>query len=562
MTETETAFAPDAPSLRVIPLGGLGEFGMNMMVYEYGESSIIVDCGMMFPDSATLGVDAVIPDMSYVFERAQNVVGIFLTHGHEDHIGAIPFLAEKVHAPIYGMPLTLAFIDGKFEEFGMKGMVDVRPLAHRTVVEAGPFRVEPIHVTHSIVDAIALAITTPAGTIIHTGDFKFDSSPIDHRPTDLSRFADLGEEGVALLLSDSTNAIIDGYSHSERTVGASLERIFANATGRIIVTTFASHIHRLQQIIDTARRYRRKVFLIGRSVVDNVEIAERLGWIRFPREVRPGHNKPMDEEAKDTVIITTGTQGEPTSALARMALGEHKFVTLAPGDLVIISARTIPGNEKAIGRVIDNLYRRGADVIHDEVRDIHVSGHACREELKTLLNLTRPRFFIPIHGGLRQLVHHAKLAESAGVRRDNIFVITNGEVVEMREGQAHILDQPVSIGKVFVDNQAEEVAEVVLRDRRHLAEDGFVIIVLALDMSSGRLVREPEIITRGLVHVDESADVLGEVRELLNSLFLETAIEELRDAEAVQERIRSALKRYFRKKLSRRPMILPVVWEM
>jgi len=541
-------------SLRIIPLGGLGEIGMNLMVYEYGADTILVDCGMMFPDAATLGVDVIIPDMSYLFERAEGVRAVFLTHGHEDHIGAVPFLVEKLKIPVYGMPLALGFVEDKLEEFGIEA--ELHPIQPRDVIEVGPFRVEAIRVTHSIIDALGFAITTPAGTIIHTGDFKIDHTPVDAKTTDLARFAEYGERGVLALLSDSTNALVPGHGPSEKTVGAGLDRIFSTARGRIIITTFASHIHRVQQVIDLARRHNRKVILIGRSLVDNTETAERLGYLRFPREQR-GANREL--APAETVILTTGTQGEPSSALSRMAIGEHKQIDITRGDIVVISARTIPGNERAVNHVIDNLYRRGAEVVSHEQPDIHVSGHACQEELKLMLNLTRPQFFIPIHGTLRHLIHHARLAEATGVPHG--AVITNGQVVEIEDGELRILEERVPNGKVFIDAEAEEVPEVVVRDRQHLAEDGFVIVVVAVD-SDGRLVREPEIITRGLVHVDESQDVLDEVRELLAQIFKTSPADELRDSDLLQEKMRAALKRYFRKNMGRRPLILPVIWEM
>jgi ribonuclease J len=560
--DDNSAPAAKAPTLRVVPLGGLGEFGMNMMLLELPGSAIVIDCGMMFPDASVMGVDAVIPDMSYVRGIRDKIAAIFLTHGHEDHIGALPFLLEIASVPVYGMKLTLGFVEDKLDEFGMREAADLREMEPRRAIEAGDFSVEPIFVTHSIVDAVGLAIRTPLGTVVHTGDFKLDPTPIDGLTTDLRRFAAYGEEGVLLLLSDSTNAIVEGHSRSEKIVGETLDGVFSRAKGRIVITTFASHIHRIQQIIDCAKKAGRKVFLIGRSLVDNVETAERLGWIRFPREVRPGHNKPMDEPAERTVVITTGTQGEPSSALARIALDEHRAVQVEPGDLVIISARTIPGNERKVNAVIDHLYRRGAEVIHDEMPGIHVSGHACREELKTMLQLVAPRHFMPVHGTLRHMVKHAQLAEASGVPRERITVITNGEVAELDGDTARVLEERVPAGKVFIDGQAEEVATVVVRDRQHLAEDGFVIVVVAMDMQSGRLVREPEIITRGLVHVDESADMIAQMRVQVNELLAASSREEMTDPELVQEKLRATLKRFFRKKLSRRPMILPVVWEM
>ena len=546
--------ATDA-TLRVIPLGGLGEIGMNLMVYECGDEAILVDCGMMFPDSATLGVDVIVPDMTYIFENAAKFKALFLTHGHEDHIGAVPFLVERLPLPVYGMPLALGFVADKLEEFGIED-IELRAVMPRDVVEVGSFRVEAIRVTHSIVDALGYAIRTPAGTIVHTGDFKIDHTPIDAKPTDLSRFAHYGEEGVTLLVSDSTNALVPGHGPSEKTVGSALDRVFANVKGRILVTTFASHIHRVQQVIDLARKHRRKVLLIGRSLVDNTETAERLGYLRFPREARASSS---DLPAGDLVIMTTGTQGEPSSALSRIAIGEHKQVSVERGDVVVISARTIPGNERAVSHVIDNLYRRGAEVVHHEQADTHVSGHACQEELRLMINITRPKFFIPMHGTLRHLIHHARLAQETGVPHG--LVITNGQVAEIDGSGMRVLEERVPQGKVFIDSEAEEVPDVVVRDRQHLAEDGFVIVVLAVD-SNARLIRDPEIITRGLVHVDASQDILTELRGMLVGMFDESPTDELRDSDLLQEKVRALLKRYFRKSMGRRPMILPVVWEM
>ena len=541
--------------LRIIPLGGLGEIGMNLMVYEHAGAAIAVDCGMMFPDAATLGVDVIVPDMTYIFDNASKFKALFLTHGHEDHIGAVPFLVERAPMPIYGMPLALGFVADKFEEFGIKDF-ELRPIQPREVVEVGSFRVEAIRVTHSIVDALGYAIRTPAGTIIHTGDFKIDHTPVDGKATDLARFAHYGEEGVTLLVSDSTNALVPGHCPSERTVASGLDRVFSNADGRILVTTFASHIHRVQQIIDLARKHRRRVFLMGRSLVDNVETAERLGYLKFPREARAAG---ADGNPREIVILTTGTQGEPSSALTRMAIGEHKQVSIERGDVVVISARTIPGNERAVAHVIDHLYRRGAEVVHWEHADIHVSGHACQEELKLMLNITRPRFFIPMHGTLRHLIHHARLAEDVGVPHG--VVITNGQVAVIDGNDVRVLEERVPQGKVFIDAEAEEVPEVVVRDRQHLAEDGFVIVVIAVD-SNGRLARDPEIITRGLVHVDASQEILAEVRQMIVGMFDESPADELRDPDLLQEKMRALLKRYFRKSMGARPMILPVIWEM
>ncbi|HEU5163505.1 MAG TPA: ribonuclease J, partial [Thermoanaerobaculia bacterium] len=498
----------------------------------------------------------------WVFERADKIAGIFLTHGHEDHVGAVPFLLDKVKAPVYGSPLTLGFVGDKLDEFGTREGADLRLLEPRKPVTAGDFTIEAVHVTHSIVDALAFGIRTPDGLIIHTGDFKLDQRPIDGRPTDLAKFAAWGDEGVLALVSDSTNAIYEGVSGSESVVASTLERLFATAKGKIVFTTFASHIHRIQQVVDQAERTRRKVFFVGRSVIDNVETAERLGHMRVPRSVRPGVGKPADMEPSQVVIVTAGTQGEPGSALTRIALDEHRTVQLEPGDSVILSSRTIPGNERAVTRVIDHLLRRGAEVLHDEVPGIHVSGHGYAEELRMVINLARPQYFVPMHGNLRHLIRHAQLAESVGIPKKNIFVITNGEILQIDAQSGRVLEEKAPAGKVFIDHQLEEVAIPVVRDRQHLAEDGFVIVVVALNTNTGELIREPEIITRGLLHVDASKEMLDEVRELLNSVVTEGSPEEMRDAEIVQEKMRAVLKRYFRKKLERRPMILPVVWEM
>ena len=548
-------------TLRVIPLGGLGVFGMNLMVYECNSRIIVVDCGMMFPDSATMGVDAIIPDMTYLFERADQIEGIFLTHGHEDHIGALPFLVERVQAPVHATPLTLGFIRDKLREFDLHESTDLRLMRASEMVTLPSFSVEAVHVTHSIVDSVALIIRTADGVIVHTGDFKLDPTPIDGRPTDIEKLKRAGDEGVLLLVSDSTNAVVPGRSRSESDVAPALRQVFDAARGRILVTTFASHIHRIQQIVNEARRTGRRVYLIGRSVVDNTETAEQLGHLSIPREVRSDSRSP-DESPHQVVVITTGTQGEPNSALSRMARNEHKQITLTEGDVVIVSARTIPGNERPVNHLLDQLFRRGADVIYDEIPEIHATGHACQDELREAIELTRPRYFIPMHGTYRHLVKHAAVASAAGISDDRILVIENGDVASFGADGGKIERQSVPNGKVFIDRQAEEVSDVVVRDRQHLAEDGFVIVVLALNLNSGEIVRDPEIITRGLLHVDSSAETLAEIRDLVLSRLAESSREELRDPEMVQEVMRATLKRYFRKRFDRRPMILPVVWEM
>jgi ribonuclease J len=546
--------------LRVIPLGGVGEFGSNMMLYELDDSAIIVDCGMMFPDPSTLGVDIVIPDFSYVASIRDKVHGVFLTHAHEDHIGAVPFLCDVVEAPVWGPRLALEFLRNKFREIQPGIAVDLRELTPRNPVTAGEFRVEPIHVTHSIVESLAFAIETPAGVVLHTGDFKFDQTPTDDRPSDFARISEYGRSGIRLLVSDSTNALYPGVSGSELLVRETLEHLFDRAPGRIFLTTFASHVHRIQSVVAAALALGRHVFFIGRSLVENVATAERLGHLHIPREARP----PMKEIAPDdskAVIVCTGSQGEPASALARIAREEHRQVTIQRGDTVIISARTIPGNERAIMHVIDHLLRRGSEVVYER-EGVHVSGHGHQEELKLMLRMTDPELFIPIHGSLLNLVRHGQLAETTGVPPKNVFVVTNGEVVEIDQDGAGIADERVPSGKIFVDQEFEEVPMVVLRDRRHLGEDGFVIVVAAINAGTGALEREVEIITRGVIHVDESPRILDEVRELLETTLRGGSAEDLRDVERVQELLRTTLKRFFRKRLGRRPMILPVVWKM
>lgn len=539
--------------LRVIPLGGFGELGMNLLVYEHGDDAIVVDCGMMLPDDAAPGVDAIVPEMTYLFENASKVRALFVTHGHEEHVGAIPFLLDELAVPVYAMPLTLAFIAERLAESGIDD-IELRAMLPREIVEAGPFRVEALRVTHSMSGALGFAITTPSGTIVHTGDFKLDHTPADGQPMDLARFAHYGEQGVTLLVSDSTNALSVGHSQSERSVGVTFDRIFAGAPGRIIIAVSALDLHRVQSVVDAAVRHRRRVFVIGSALIDNIEIAEKLGHLRFPETTCTA---TTDLHPRSLVILTGGAQGEPASALTRMAIGEHKEITIDKDDRVVIASPTLIGNERQVTHMIDNLYRRGATV-YDPHSGVHVSGHAHREELKLMLSVTRPRFFIPMHGTLRDLKHHALLAREAGVPHG--VVITNGQVAVLDRGELHVLPDSVPHGKVFIDAEAEEVPDVVVRDRQHLAEDGFVIAVVAVG-SNGRLIRDPEIITRGLVDANEGGDVLPEVRQMLVGMFDESAADELRDSDLLQEKIRALLKRYFRKSMGARPMILPVIWE-
>ena len=543
-------------TLRVIPLGGFGEFGNNMLIYEFGDDAVIVDCGTMFPESATLGIDMIIPDMSYVVANASRFKALFLTHGHEDHVGATPFLIERVPMPVYGLPLTIGLMRDKLEEFGLDAVADLRVLAPRDVVEVGAIRVEPIHVTHSTVDSVAYAIRTPGGTVIHTGDFKIDEQPVDGKPTDLERFQQYGDEGVLLLVSDSTNVLFGGHCPSERAVVPVISDIVERAPGRVLITTFSSHIHRMQQVMEIADRAGRRTQVLGRSMIRNTGTAERLGYLR--RRLLPWR---QDTGMDKSLLLITGSQGEPRSALARAAVNENKHLQLGPDDTVIFSSRLIPGNERSVGRLIDNLYRRGATVYAHEVPTIHASGHAYREELKMMFALVRPRYFIPAHGTLQFLTHHAELAKGTGMPSQNVLVITNGVAVDVGIAGLHKLPDPVPHGKVFLDSESEEVPTYVVRDRQHIAEDGFVIVVVAVD-SNGRLMRKPEIITRGVLHVDANQDVLARLSEQVAEIVEQSPFDERVDRDLLQDRIRSTLKRFFRKGYGRRPLILPVVWEM
>jgi ribonuclease J len=541
-------------NLRVLPLGGLGEFGNNLTIYEYGDDAVIIDCGTKFPEPATLGVDLIIPDMSYIFADPAKFKGVFLTHGHEDHVGAIPFLLQRVRLPIYGLPLTIGFIRDKLSEWGLADEADLRVIHARDVIEAGCMTVEPIHVTHSTVDSVSFAITTPLGVVIHTGDFKIDDTPVDGKLTDIARFKELGEQGTLLLVSDSTNILFGGHCPSECAVSPVIEGIAREAPGRVLITTFSSHIHRMQQVIGIAERLGRPAQILGRSMVRNTATAERLGYLR--RRLAPWSN-----DAAKPLLLITGSQGEPRSALARAAVDENRSLQLGRGDTVIFSARVIPGNELSISHLIDNLYRRGAEVFAHEVPIVHASGHAYQEELKAIIELVRPRYFLPAHGTLHFLMHHAALAKSAGIPADNVAVITNGQVVEVERDGMRVAGEVVPHGKVYVDSESEELHDLVVRDRRHLSQDGFVIAVAAMG-SSGVLMRAPEIITRGVLHVDTNQDVLDTLREQVVRAIEDCPLDERLDRDLLQEKIRSVLKRYFRKNYGRRPLILPVVWEM
>lgn len=548
--------------LRIIPLGGLGEIGMNMMVFEYGDSIIVVDCGLMFPDDSMLGIDIVIQDITYLKRNKHKVKAFVITHGHEDHTGSLPFVLREINAPIYGTALTLGLIKSKLEEFNLLNETVFETVRPRDVVSIGPFTIEFIRVSHSIVDGVALAIKTPVGVVIHTGDFKFDQTPVDGEVTDYARFADYGEKGVLALLSDSTNVEKEGYTLSERVIGQALEEIFAKCPGRIIVAAFSSNIHRIQQVFDVSEKLGKVVMLNGRSMVGNARIARNLGYLKASDSLI-ADIKELDEiPAKNAVILTTGSQGEPMSALTRMAMNNHKQIKIIKGDTVILSAKFIPGNEKTIANMMNHLFRRGADVIYEKVSEIHVSGHASQEELKIMLNLVKPKYFVPIHGEYRHLVRHARLARTTNVAEENVFVMENGDVLELGEKGAGMKEK-VERGKVFVDGKGVgDVSDMVLKDRRHLSQDGMVIAIVALNQNTGEVVYGPDIITRGLIFEEEGGSLMIEAKAVVNETLNAINAEAKSEILEVNEEVRRALRRFFNKTLDRKPVILPLIIEL
>lgn len=548
--------------LKLIPLGGLGEIGLNMMAVEYGDTIIVVDCGLMFPEAHMLGIDIVIPDISYLKENREKVKAFVITHGHEDHTGAIPFVLKEINAPIYATALTIGLIEAKLSEFDLLRTTAFETVRPRDTISIGPFDIEFIRVSHSIVDGCGLAIRTPVGVVVHTGDFKLDQTPVDGEVIDYARFSEYGEEGVLALLSDSTNVEREGYTLSERVIGANIEEIFKNCGGRIIVASFSSNIHRIQQVLNGAVNTGRKVALNGKSMVSNVNIAKTLGYLNVPEGLIVELRDIKDLAKKEVVLLTTGSQGEPMSALTRMALDNHKQIKVRKGDTVILSSKFIPGNEKTISTMMNHLYRRGADVIYEKVSEVHVSGHASQEELKIMLNMVRPRFFVPVHGEYRHLVLHARLAEKVGIPAKNVIIAEDGDVLEMT-GEGAARSGKVNTGKVFVDGKGVgDVGDMIIKDRRHLSRDGMVIVVVSLNGNTGEVLYGPDIITRGFVFEDESADLLEKagalVLETLNNINTEAKTEETE----VKQEIRRALRKLFNKALERRPVILPVVIEI
>ncbi len=560
-SKTTRPLQPDA--VRILPLGGLGEIGLNMMVVEAACGLLIIDCGLMFPEAYMLGIDLVIPDIAAIAERKDEIRGLLLTHGHEDHIGAIPFLIETLgFPPIYSSPLTLGLLDNKLEEHQLKSRVTCRSIKVREPIVIGPFEVEFFRAAHSIVDGCGLAIRTPAGLIVHTGDFKLDPTPVDNQPTDLGRLASYGEEGVLLLLSDSTNVENTGQTLSERTVGDALNDLLPRCTGKILVATFSSNIHRIQQIVNAAIKAERKVMVSGRSMVSNIAIARQLGYLYIPDDILIDLRQMRDMPSEQVLILTTGSQGEPLSSLSRIAMDDHKQISIEPGDTVILSSKFIPGNERAITHLINHLYRRGAEVHYETTSEIHVSGHASQNELKTVLNLVKPKYFVPVHGEYRHLVKHAQLAQSMGWQTDRAIVISNGTPLVISENGHHI-EPKAETGRVFIDGKGVgDVGEMELRDRRHLANHGLVIVFLALNQSSGAIVSGPEIITRGFVPEEESEELLSEARALVCQMLEEHSPAAMADWEELRVEVRKILRRLFNKTMARRPLILPVIMEL
>lgn len=547
--------------VQIIPLGGLGEIGKNMTVFRYGDDIILVDAGLMFPEDDMLGIDLVIPDISYLIENRDKVKAIFLTHGHEDHIGALPYVLKQLDVPVYGTALTLGILQGRLKENGVssESLVTIKP-GDRVIV--GSFRLDFIRVNHSIPDAISIAINTPIGTIIHTGDFKIDHTPVDGQVTEFSKFAEYGDRGVLALLADSTNAERPGFTPSERMVGKTFDDEFRYAKNRIIVATFSSNVHRIQQVIDAAIKYDRKVAVIGRSMINVVSIAREMGYLNAPDGVLIDIDETSNYTADKIVIITTGSQGEPMSALTRMAMNDHKKVDIMPGDTVIISATPIPGNEKLVSRTIDLLYKLGADVIYEKSNGVHVSGHASQEEIKLIHNLVRPKFFIPVHGEFRHLIKHASIAKSLGMASENIVIAENGSVIELTRNSIGI-NGKVTAGKVLVDGLGVgDVGNIVLRDRRQLSQDGIMIVVVTIDKESCHVVAGPDIVSRGFVYVREAEDLMEEARDKVQAALERCEENGVSEWSLIKSNVRDALGRFLYEKTRRRPMILPIIMEI
>jgi ribonuclease J len=538
--------------LRIIPIGGLGEVGKNMMAYEYDGHILVVDAGLMFPDNDMLGVDYIIPDFKYLRDNAEHVQGIVITHGHEDHIGSIQHLLGAIPVPVYATPLTRGLIEVKLARNGLAGKADLHTIQAGETFRIGPFQVETFHVCHSIPDAIGLGITTPAGLIIHTGDYKFDQTPVDNWPTDFAKLAEFSSRGVAVLLADSTNAERPGWTPSERVIGPALDDIFRNATGRIIIATFASLIARVQQVADATVQHKRKLAFVGMSMVDNVKIARKMGYLDIPESTIVSLDEALHLPKKDVVLMCTGSQGEPTSIIGRLSAGTNRQFDIEMGDTIVISSHPIPGNEEAINKTINRLLRRGADVIYEALSAVHVSGHASSEEMKLLLNLVRPQFFIPIHGELHQLKRHAALGKQVGIPPENILVIENGQVVELAEGKLSLAERNPG-NYVFVEGESiGDIDRDVMREREQLSRSGVVLITVSVDKYSGRLIKEPEVITRGFISPEDAEAIIPSVRKKVTDLINSAGLD---DERLITDAVRSLL----RNQTGRRPMVFVAV---
>src|SRR5262245_57458538 len=564
----QSAVVPDVSpaTLEVVPLGGLGEFGMNMMAVSWEDTTILIDAGVMFPEPDQLGVDLIIPDMTFVEARRNNVKALILTHGHEDHIGAVPHVMPLFDGPVYGTAMTLAFVQPKLDEHEIDATDRLKTVSPRETITIGPFTIEFIRVTHSMPDCVALAITTPAGTIVHTGDFKIDQTPIDGQHFDLHRFAELGSQGVLALFADSTNVDRKGFTGPETEVIEAFEELFTSTHGKLVVAAFSSSIYRMQVLVDLATQFERKVAFVGRSIVQNSEIAQRLGFLRIPHGVQIRDSDVSNYASQDVLCIATGSQGEPQAALSRIAIDDHRCVKLSPEDTVVLSARVIPGNEKAIARTMSHIARRGADVVTPDMKHVHVSGHGAAEELKLVLSLVRPRYFIPIHGEYRQLSQHARVAAKVmrgADRHVKVLLAQDGDIIQFDAHGARIADKAPT-GRVLIDTtRVGEVGDEVLRDRRHLAGDGVVVAVVAISRHTGTIAGVPEIVARGFVVDDRQAaslfeDAEGVIRECIST----SSIEERTDQGLMTEKLRVELRRYFKRRTGRRPLVLPVLMEI
>ncbi len=552
-----------ASKLKIIPLGGLHEIGKNITVFEYENEMIVVDCGLSFPEDDMLGVDLVIPDITYLEQNVNKIKGLVITHGHEDHIGAVPYLLKKINIPIYATKLTAGLIRNKLEEHKLVGSTKLVEVNQGQTINLGKnFKVEFIRSSHSIPDSVMLAITTPAGTVLHTGDFKVDFTPIDGKIMDLGRIAELGHQGILALMSDSTNSERKGFTMSESSVGEVFDKLFLHCTKRIVVATFASNVHRVQQIVNCAIKYGRKIAVCGRSMINMITTARELGYIECPENLFIDIDMIKNYPDEQLVIITTGSQGETMSALTRMANGEHRKVKITPNDLIIISATPIPGNEKYVSKVIDDLMQLGAEVVYSSLEDVHVSGHACQEEQKLIIALAKPKYFIPVHGEYRQLIAHSETAQSMGIAKENIIMMQNGKVLEIGEDGVEFTGT-VPNGRVLVDGLGVgDVGNIVLRDRQHLSQDGLIIIVLTMDSSTGEVVAGPDVISRGFVYVRESENLMDEVKSVVRKEIKKCEENGVRDWSTIKSSVRDNLKDYVFAKTKRNPMIIPIIMEV